>query len=68
MREGHPGRRCRCSLARLFGFALCFGGLREGALTLATKGREWGYDLRLAAFLHLALLFGLAELLGLKNA
>jgi hypothetical protein len=68
VREGHPGRRCRCSLAGLFGSALCFGGLREGGLTVSAKGREWNYDLRLAAFLHLALLFGSAELLGLRNA
>ncbi len=68
LREGHPGTHFHCSLTRLFGFALCFGGLREGGLTVATKGSERGYDLRLAAFLHLALLFGSAELLGLRNA
>ena len=68
VRKGHPGRRCCRSLARLFGFTLRFGGLREGGGSpLVTKGREWGCDLRLATLLHLALLFGLAELLGLRN-
>jgi hypothetical protein len=69
-REWHPGRGCCCSLARLFSFALCFSGLWDDAFRhseLIGEEGQRGNDLRLAALLCLALLFGSAHLFGLRN-
>jgi hypothetical protein len=68
--EWHPGRGCRCSLARLFSFALCFSDLWDDTFRhselIGEEGRL-GNDLRPAALLCLALLFGSAQLFGLRN-
>ena len=69
-REWHPGRGCSCSLARLFSFALCFCGLWDDTFRHSEQiGEEGqlGNDLRPAALLCPALLFGSAQLFGLRN-
>ena len=68
--EWHPGRGCCCSLASLFSFALCFSGLWDDTLrhseVIGEEGRQ-GNDLRPAALLCLALLFGSPHLFRLRK-
>ena len=65
-----PGRGCCCSLASLFSFALCFSGLWDDTLrhsgVIREEGRQ-GNDLRPAALLCLALLFGSPHLFRLRK-